>query len=66
MKDSLWEEQNKYMEPKIDIEIIRRLLEAANVPQDEIEEIMDREYKKHESIRYRAKQLITNSHAHKF
>ena len=50
----------------IDIEIIRRLLESANVPQDEIEEIMDREYKKHESIRYRAKQLITNSHAHYF
>ena len=50
----------------IDIEIIRRLLEAANVPQDEIEEVMEREYKKHESIKYRAEKLITNSHAHKF
>ena len=51
---------------KIDIEIIRRLLEAANVPKEEIEEIMDREYKKHENIIYRGEKLITNSHAHYF
>ena len=50
----------------VDMEVLRRLLEIAGVPDKEIEKRMEYEYEKQSNIDYRQMNNITNKHAHKF
>lgn len=60
------EMMSKNLSFEIDMEVLRRLLEIAGVPEKEIEKKMEYEYEKQSNIDYREMNKITNRHVHKF